>query len=121
MNENVRKFAELLIRHVRDEAIQSCDGLLKSMDKEHMSVIAKRWKKARESGDLDSFMGMVIADTVDDTLFQLLHSIDESLLSLMFAGVDLLEAGEGEMAGEFMTEWREALSSERSYDDFSDL
>lgn len=121
MNNKVRTFAELLVRHVRDEAIQSCDGRLKSFDCEHMSVIARRWKKAKDDGDINSLVAMVIADAVDDTLFHLLHSIDESLLSLTFAGVGLSESGEGEMAGEFMSEWRELLSSERSYDDFSDL
>ena len=121
MNENVEDFIRIVVKQIRDEAIQSCDGVLRSLEKENMSVTARRWKKARDAGKWQELLEMVIADSVDDAVFQLLYRIDDGVLPLQFRGSDLSVDGAGEMAGSFMSEWRETLSSERWYDDLSEL
>jgi hypothetical protein len=93
--KEVDEFAKLLVQHVRDEAIKSCDML---RNPECDSVDAKRLRANMESGNMDRLLEEVIADCVDDTLFFLLHAVDEGLLKISFKAssgklVDLFEAG----------------------------
>ena len=119
----IEEFAQLLIRHVRDEAILSADM---SLDPECNSVSAKRWRQSMKRGTV-SFAKEIIPDVVDDTVFALLHAIDEGLLHLSFRSefgrlVDLSEAGESEMGGWYLGGgWRAKYSRERTNDDFADL
>jgi hypothetical protein len=122
----IEEFAKLLVQHVRDRAIQSSDGN-RSEIAQH--VKAKRWREAAgDSGTLEALGKVMIPDVVDDTLFYLLHAIDEGLIKLSFessAGrtVSLCKEGRGELAGWYLgTEgWREKYSTERFVDDFFDL
>jgi len=116
------EFAALLIEHVRDAAIRSCDRRLRP---DANSVIARRWREVGATGGGGA--DVLIADCVDDTIFHLLRSIDEGLLPLKFVSksgrvVDLVEEGSSELAGEYMGGgvWREAHSKERIGDYFSD-
>ena len=73
-------------------------------------------------------MGIVVPDTVDDTIFHLLDAIDNGLLNLSFTAangkkVDLPTDGLGELAGWYIGTggWRALYSQERFIDDFADL
>ncbi len=121
MTEATKRFVEILISHVRDRAIKSGDITWSTLDREDKSVVAKRWAKAKQEGNYDELVRMVIADSVDDAIFYLLHARDEGLLLLTFEGVNLTEDGGGELAGWYAGEWKFSLSKERTYDDFADL
>jgi hypothetical protein len=73
-------------------------------------------------------VGVVIPDAVDETVFNLLHAIDQGALRLRYVTsdgrqVDLTEEGLGELAGWYMGSggWRALFSAERYVDDFADL
>jgi hypothetical protein len=119
----IETFAELVVRHVRDAAIRSCDTNLRP---DVTQVVAKRWKTAGR--DLDSIAKVLIPDIVDETIFRLLHAIDEGLLPLAHADstgtvVNLTKEGLGELAGWYMGSrgWRAQYSDQRFVDDFADL
>jgi hypothetical protein len=118
----IEEFARILIQRVRDAAIQSND---KRLNAEH--IIAKRWKQAAADGATESFAKVLIPDVVDDTLFYLLHAIDDGLLKLSFTAsngksVDLTTEGRSELAGWYIGSdaWRAKYAKERFVDDFSD-
>ena len=118
----IEEFAKILVQKVRDAAIQSNDRRLGA---EH--IIAKRWKEAAASGSPEAFAKVLIPDIVDDTMFYLLHAIDDGLLKLSFTAsngrtVDLSTEGISELAGWYMgsDEWRAKYAKERFVDDFSD-
>lgn len=77
----VEEFAKLLVQHVRDEAVASCDM---ARDPDCNSVEAKRWRQKIESGHADALLAEVIPDCVDKTLFYLLHAVDDGLLQISF-------------------------------------
>lgn len=119
----VEEFAKLLMQHVRDKAIGSCDMLL---DPSCNSVDAKRWREYQLSGRVDDLLREVIPDCVDTALFYLLKAIDEGILRISFKAssgrtIDLVEAGESEMAGwgamGGADGWRARFSEERFSDD----
>ena len=118
----IEEFAKLLVEKVRDAAIRSSDAVLPP-NTDH--AVAKRWREAGRNGDLKSIASVVIPDVVDDTIFYLLHAIDEGLLKLSFAAsngkqVDLYK--DGELAGWYAgDDWPMKYSKERFIDDFSDL
>jgi hypothetical protein len=118
----IEEFAKILIEWVRDAAIRSNDRALHG---EH--VIAKRWRDAAASGSPEAFAKVLIPDVVDDTLFYLLHAIDDGLLKLSFTAsngkiVDLSTEGLSELAGWYAgKEWVAKYTKERFVDDFSDL
>jgi|SRR5579862_1006132 len=118
----IEEFARLLVRKVRDAAIRSSDAVLQPKT-DH--AVAKRWREAGRNGDLKSIANVVIPDIVDDTIFHLLHAIDEGLLKLSFAAsngkqIDLYK--DGELAGWYAgDDWPMNYSEERFIDDFSDL
>ena len=119
----IEEFAKLLMQHVRDEAVASCDMTRNPNCK---AVSAKRWHKKIEAGQIEELLDEIIPDCVDTALFYLLHAVDEGLLQISFKAssgrmVDLVEAGESEMAGWSAmggTEgWRARFSKERFNDD----
>lgn len=124
MKPEIDDFAQLLIRQVRDLAIRSCDVQLHA--KNLNAPIAKRWNGAKNKGDIEEMAEMIIADTVDDTIFYLLHAIDEGVLNLSFNSIDgkvinLTKEGSQELAGWFIGEWRTKYSEQRNYNDLSDI
>jgi hypothetical protein len=119
----IEEFARILVRQVRDIAIQSCDALLQPQAN---SPVAKRWREAGWRGP--GSMAAVIPDCVDTTVFYVLHAIDEGALGLGFVSsngrtVDLTEEGGSELAGWYMGTggWRAMYTEERFVDDFADL
>jgi hypothetical protein len=108
----------LLIEHVRDTAIGSCDSVLDSTTR-----TAKRWKKA---GATTTGLRVLIPDIVDDVIFHLLNAIDNNELRLKFTDkdghtVNLLKEGKSELGGEYMGgNWRAKFSKERFADDVDD-
>ena len=80
-------------------------------------------------GDVKAISKILIPDIVDDTIFHLLHAIDQGVLRLSFTAsngktVNLPEDGLSELAGWYMGTndgWRGTYSKERFVDDFSDL
>ena len=73
------------------------------------------------------FAREIIPDCVDETLFYLLHAVDEGLLRISFIAsdgtvVDLTEEGQHEIAGWFGDgAWKKAHSKERVNDDLAHL
>lgn len=123
MIPEIEEFAQILIERVRDAAIRSSDRTLGAGH-----VIAERWKNAAASGPPEGFAKVLIPDVVDDTLFYLLHAIDDGLLKLSFTAasgktVDLSKEGLSELAGWYMGSdaWRAKYAKERFVDDCSDL
>lgn len=124
-NPELEEFAKIIIEHVRDAAVQSADSNLRP---EVRHVIAKRWKEAGRSGDLEGIAQALIPDIVDDTVSHLLRAIDQGLLQLSFKAangktIDLYEDGQSELVGWYMGSegWRSKYSRQRFIDDFSDL
>ena len=122
-NPQIEEFAKILVREVRDAAIQSSDRCLSPTA---IHVIAKRWRESARAGQLEPIAKVLIPDTVDDTIFYLLHAIDDGSLKLSFTDskgrtIDLSEVGLGELAGWYSGEWRETFSKERAPDNFPDL
>lgn len=120
----VEEFARLLIAHVRDEAVGECD---RSLNADANDLTARRWREKMQAGKFHDLALDIIADTVDDALFYLLHAIDQGFLKLSFTAssgetVDLTEIGGSEMAGWYMGTggWRQAYSRQRFNDDFKD-
>jgi hypothetical protein len=118
----IEEFAKILIKEVRDAAIQSNDRELRPGGG---SPVGKRWRDAAQGNDLEKIGRVLIPDIVDDTLFYLLRAIDEGLLPLSFQAkdgkkVDLSVGGKGELAGWYTGSWRES-GQERFSDYFSDL
>jgi hypothetical protein len=120
----ISEFAELLLRDVRYQAIVSCDNLL---DPGANNVISNMWRSKIAAGLSEELATTMIPDCIDQTIFFLLHAIDEGLLRLSFVAsngsvVDLKTDGEGEMAGCYADgSWRAIYSKERFVDYFSDL
>jgi hypothetical protein len=122
--KEIEEFAQSLIQHVRDRAIESADILLEPLAK---SVSAKRWhaKGASESRDLALEM---IPDCVDKTVFFLLDAIDCGLIRLSYTAangkvVDLHEEGMGELGGWYagIDPWITNYSKQRYVDDYEDM
>ncbi len=116
---DVERFAELLIKLVRDEAVASCKALTSP---ESNAPEAQRWRRGGAPSE------DVIADIVDATLFELLSAIDCGALPLKFVSTDgravsLEKEGKGEMAGSYMMSggWRQRFSRELVVDDLADL
>ena len=85
-NEETIELAKLLVQNIRDIAIKSCDVQLYADNMR--SPTAKRWRDAKNNGNVDKFAEMIISDTVDDTIFYLLLAVDEGLLNISFTSSD---------------------------------
>src|SRR5687768_12960650 len=121
-SSEIVEFAKTLVLHVRDAAIRSCDA---NLQPHANSPAAHRWKSLGASA---SEIGVVVPDAVDETVFCLLHAIDQGGLRLKFVSssgreIDLTEEGLGELAGWYMGSggWRAMLSEERYVDDLADM
>jgi hypothetical protein len=125
MKREIDEFAQNLVRFVRDAAIGSNDReLLPTAG----SPVGKRWRKAAKEESPEDFARVLIPDVVDDTIFYLLHAIDDGGLTLTFTAsngktVNLTEEGLGELAGWYMGNdgWCGMYSTQRFVDDVADL
>jgi hypothetical protein len=120
----IQEFAQLLVRHVRDVAIQSCDLQLLPHSQTPM---AKRWRRAAIPFEGKVPPQVLIPDCVDETIFVFLRAIDQGLLRLSFTTesgetVDLAKEGHGELAAQYMAPdgWRAKYSKERVNHDVDD-
>jgi hypothetical protein len=120
MSPALEEFANVLIEHVRDRAIQNADMLLRG---EAQGPTARRWQSAGVQDAKGFVSEIAIPDVVDDTIFFILNAIDQESLHLVFVQrngqkFDLTEDGLGELGGWFMGEWR-SRSKERFANDFA--
>jgi len=123
IQEELNEFAKLLVQNVRDLAIRSCDVQLYTNNMK--SPTAKRWRDAKNGGNIDKFAETVIADSVDDAIFYLLLAVDEGVLNISFNApngkvVSLTPDVLGELGGYYAGEWRSKYSAERWSDDLAD-
>jgi len=121
-NPQIEEFAKILVREVRDAAVQSND-LRRRPDVNH--IIAQRWREAARAGQLDEIATVLIPDIVDDTIYYLLRAIDEGLLQLSFTDskgktINLSTEGLGELGGWYVGEWCLKYTKERVFDNFPD-
>jgi hypothetical protein len=117
--------AELLMRLVRDRAIEACDRLASG---QMAGPHGNRWREFVASDDTRKAFEALIPDVVDATLFELLNSVDNEALPLAWRRRDgsfvaLSELGLGELAGSLMGSggWRQQYSKQRAFDPFSEL
>jgi hypothetical protein len=111
----IEELGILLVRHVRDVAIQSCDLQLLPHSETPM---AKRWRKAAIPHGGKVPPEVLIPDCVDETIFTFLRAIDKGLLPLSFTAengetVDLTKVGN--LAERYIEPggWRDQFSKER--------
>lgn len=121
----VERFAEALMRRVRDRAIAECDRLAAD---EGAGPSAERWRAIAADDDARRAVQELIPDVVDQVLFELLSAGDNDELGFGWrrsdgSFVSLEELGSGELAGGLMGSggWRAQFSSQRFFDPFSDL
>jgi hypothetical protein len=120
------RFAERLIRLVRDRAIIACDQLISG---EASGPLADRWREIASTDDARESIEALIPDIVEQTLFQLCDALDNGQLPLGWrrddgSCVPLEELGQGEMAGWIMMGaggWVARFSQERFTDAFANL
>jgi hypothetical protein len=120
----IEEFAKIVIEHVRDAAIHSCDQNLQSGVE---NPIAKRWREALGNRP-ESLAKLLIPDIVDSAISHLLGAIDQEVLRLSFTSssnrsVDLVGEGLGELSGWYKGSggWCEKYSKQRMVNDLSDL
>jgi hypothetical protein len=119
----VEEFGRILVRQVRDAAIDSGD---RRLDPGRRNRLAMRWAAALTTGTPEEVARTVIMDSVDDAIFYLLLMIDQQVLRLSYTTgegdvVDLSEEGLGELSGWYMGAWRYRYSEQRFVDDFSEF
>jgi hypothetical protein len=119
----VEELGELLVRHVRDVAIQSCDMQLLPHSQ---TLVAKRWRRSAIPFNGKVPPQVLIPDCVDEAIFAFLRAIDQGLLRLSYTTesgetVDLAKEGRGELANKYMANdgWRAKYSKERIGNDFA--
>jgi hypothetical protein len=116
------ELGQLLVRHVRDVAIRSCDLQLTPQSD---TPVARRWRQAALASGGAVPPEVLIPDCVDETILAFLRAIDQGLLPLSFTAqsgetVELRQAGEGRLAERY-SEWRARYTKERFADDVPNL
>jgi hypothetical protein len=121
----IEELGELLVRHVRDVAIRSCDLQLTPQSD---TPVARRWRRAAIASGGAVPPQVLIPDCVDETILAFLRAIEQGLLRLSFTAasfdtVDLAKEGGGELGARYMASdgWRARYSKERFADDAADL
>jgi len=124
-DQDLTRFAELLIRLVRDRAIAACDQLA---DGQTRGPLGDRWRSIVEEPAAREAVKALIPDIVDQTLAELLNALDNGILPLAWRREDnscipLEDLGQGEMEGWLMGRvgWRNSFSQQRFYNLFTDL
>lgn len=117
----IEELGILLVRHVRDVAIRSCDEQLLPQCQTRM---AQRWRRAAIPFQGRVPPEVVIPDCVDETIVTFLRAIDQGLLPLSYTAengdcIDLVKEGRAELAAKYLAPdgWRARFSKERFTDD----
>jgi hypothetical protein len=114
----LHRFAELLMRVVRDQSIRDLDALAARW----MGPPDKRWRGLLSGQNTRATVQELIPDMVDQVLFRLLHALDHRDLPLGWqredgSYVNLSDLGKSEMVGWLVTtepdSWRARYSSQR--------
>lgn len=100
-DRELRRFAEALIRLVRDSAIEVCDDLLAGHER---GPRGERWRALAADPAIRDALASVIPDVVDQVLFEFLDAVDNQKLPLAWQREDgscvpLHDLGQEEMAG----------------------
>lgn len=115
----LQRFAEMLMRLVRDQSIESCDALASGR---MAGPVGVRWRDVLADRRTREAVSQVIPDIVDEVLFRLLNSLDQGDIPLAWrredgSWVDLYDLGKSEMAGWLLAPdsdgWRTRYSSQR--------
>lgn len=115
----LHRFAEMLIRLVRDPSIDSCDALA---SRRMFGPTGERWRDLLADRHAREAMEQLIPDVVDEVLFKFLHALDHGDIPLAWrredgSCVDLYDLGRSEMAGWLVGSdpdcWRGRYSSKR--------
>lgn len=118
-NSELHRFAELLIRTVRDQAIADCDALASG---KMFGPTGERWRELIADQRTGKAVREVIPDIIDEVLFKFLHALDSGDLPLHWrrkdgSYVELYDLGKSEMAGWFVGSdqdcWRARYSKQR--------
>jgi hypothetical protein len=117
----IEELGELLVRHVRDVAIRSCDLLLTPQSD---TPVARRWRQAALASGGAVPPQVLIPDCVDEAILAFLRAIDLGLLPLSFTAesgetVDLREAGGGKLAERY-GQWRARYTKQRFADEVAE-
>jgi len=119
------RFADALMRRVRDRAIAECDRLAAGGG---AGPSGQRWAALVEDDGARRALKELIPDIVDQTLFELLSAGDHDEIDLGWrrsdgSCVSLEELGSGELGGWLMGSggWRAQFSTQRFFDPFGDL
>jgi len=113
----------MLVQHVRDEALRSCD---REVDRQSRTPLGRRWAQLLSHGLDPEALKTILPDAVDDTIFYLLNAIDQEVLRLSYVAESGEVVGltqEGGLGGWYMATggWRALYSQERFSDDLADL
>lgn len=117
--EELQRLARALMEEVRDMAISDCDRLANGRMR---GPSGARWASVVSSMEPQAALVELIPEIVDQTLFRLLHLLDNDGLPLHWQQVDdtivpIGDIGFGEMAGWFAGgDWPAAYSKERRHD-----
>jgi hypothetical protein len=113
----LRRFAELLMRLVRDKAIAACDA---RAAKRMGGPIGRFWQQHTADDRAREAVQALVPEIVDAVLFRLLTALDQGDLPLAWqredgSWADLYEIGGAELAGWFIAGdgWRARYSSQR--------
>ena len=115
----LRQFAELLMRLVRDQSIASCDALAAGR---MGGAAGKRWRELLADDQARDAVRALIPEIVDEVLFYFVNALDADDLPLAWrredgSYVDLYELGGSELGGDLMVSdgWRAKYSSQRFF------
>ena len=78
----LHRFAEMLMRWVRDPSIDSCDTLA---SRRMFGPTGERWRDRLAEPQAREAMSQLIPDIVDEVLFKLLHALDQGDMPLAWA------------------------------------
>jgi hypothetical protein len=119
-NKELERFAEQLMRLVRDRAISECDRLAAGAV---AGPDGERWRSLLTSEEARRAVDGLIPDIVDQALFELLNALDNGELPLAWRSIEgdalgLDQLGRREMAGWLIGSpgWRHEHSSQRFHD-----
>jgi hypothetical protein len=115
----LRQFAELLMRLVRDKSIASCDALAAGRIG---GASGRRWRELLSDDQTRDVVRTLIPEIIDEVLFYFVNALDADDLPLAWrrddgSYVDLYELGGSELGGDLMVSdgWRAKYSSQRFF------
>jgi hypothetical protein len=119
-DEELTRFAKLLIHHVRDRAIIDCDNLASG---EVSGPAGERWQGFVQNAAARDALNALIPDIVDLTVAWLLNTLDNNHLPMAWRREDnswvaMTDLGQCEMEGWLMgpSGWLESFAEQRVYD-----